>query len=157
MKAVLVEDSQILIPNPTHKNFTRTNEILPKGNVVEGEIKVVEGLKKGEPFNYRLFFTNKNQIIYVKNIKPMETTEVKLGADGNSNPKGDVLTFPSTSNLGPRPIIGTLAGAALGYAAAKYVFKKEGKTKIWFALGGAVVGFIVGKYAQSKAPIKLKK
>lgn len=157
MKAVVAEDAHILIPNPTHKNFTRTNEILPKGNYVEGEVKIVEGLKRGQPFNYRLFYTDKNQIIYVKNIKPMETTEVKLGVDATKQPKGDVLTFPSTSNLGPRPIIGVLAGAAVGYAAAKYVFKKEGKTKIWFALGGAVMGFIVGKYAQSKAPIKLKK
>ncbi len=157
MKAVLTEDAHILIPNPTHKNFTRTNEILPKGNVVTGEIKIVQGLKKGEPFNYRLFYTDKNKIIYVKNIKPMETTEVKLGADSTKQPAGDKITFPSTSNFGKRPIIGVLLGAGLGYGAAKYVFKKEGKTKIWFALGGAVIGFIVGKYAQSKAPIKIKK
>jgi hypothetical protein len=153
MTAEVIEDAQVLIPNPEHKNFTRTNEVIPKGTLLEGEIKVVAGLKRGEPFNYNLFYTTDKKIIYIKYIKPMEKTEVTLGADGAQTPTD--IKLPNTSNLGKYPIGGILVGALAGFALSKHK-KFTGNKKTGAIVVGAVLGFIAGKYIQSKRQVVVK-
>jgi len=77
MRATIIEDATTLIPNKDHRNFTETGVLIPKGTEVEGEIKNISGLRRGKPFVYRLFLTNKKQFIFLNKIKPnMEATEV---------------------------------------------------------------------------------
>ena len=68
IKGVITEDTKTLIPNKEHKNFTETNTIIPKGTIVEGEMKSIQGKRKGEDFLYRVFFTNDGHIIFQNKI-----------------------------------------------------------------------------------------
>ena len=155
MKVVLIEDAPVLIPNPKHQNFTETSEVLSKGTELNGEIKKIVGSRKGEPFTYRLFRTTDDKLIFLNKTKPikMEKTEVTLGADAAQTPTE--IKLPSVSNLGVRPIIGTLVGLAAAY----YYSKKKGFIggKKWIHYGiGAVAGFAVGKYLQSQRKVVVK-
>lgn len=156
MEAVLLEDAQVLIPNKSHQNFTRTNQVLKKGTKVKGEEKVIKGLYRGEPFNYNLFYTDNGEIIYIKHIKPrtMNKTEVTLGADSQTS--ATKIELPGNSNLGKRPIIGVIAGAAIGFGFAKYK-KYDHKKTIMYTAGAAILGFVVAKWVQSHRDIKIAK
>lgn len=135
MEAKLIEDAKVLVPNKEHKNFTETNEELPKGTIVNGEFKSIKGLRRGEPFSYRVFITDKGQILYSNKLKQMEATEVMLGADSAQTPtRVDLLpaeTF-KTSRL-----IFAVAGAIGGY----YYAKKKGGKPTKFAIIGGLAGY----------------
>ena len=152
MKALVIEDTRVLIPNKEHKNFTTSNEIIEAETIVEGEPKNISGLRKGEPFIYKLFYTNDGKIIYIKKIKPMEKTEVVLGAD--SAVTETKVSLPNQSNLGKRPVIGAVIGAVGTYAFCRHKKYDHKKTILYTAIGG-VAGFVVGKYLQSHNPIKV--
>jgi len=66
MRAILTQDANILIPNQEHLNFTESGDVLPKGTIVFGEEKLVEGKRRGEKFTFRLFLTNNKQLIYLQ-------------------------------------------------------------------------------------------
>ena len=152
MKATVIEDASILIPNVDHKNFTDSGSVIPKGEIIEGEIKNIQGLRKGKPFTYRLFITRKEQIIYLNKIKPMDKTEVYLGADARTTPT--VVKMPNESNLGMRPILGTVIGAIAGY----YIAKRKNPSKIkMFTIVGGIAGFAAGKYLQGTGSVLFKK
>ena len=85
----------------------------------------------------------------------MNATEVKLGADSSKGPAPTEVKFPGVSNLGKKPIIGALLGAAAGYGIVRWK-KMEGKKKWFFIIGGGVIGFMAGKYWQSQTPVKIK-
>ena len=155
MKAVTIEDAVVLIPNPEHKNFTATDIKIPKGTEIDGDIKLVNGLRKGEPFQYRLFYTSNNQIIYTNKIKPtkMETTEVKLGADG-ANANAKIINIPA--QLKDRnALIGAALGAAAGFGYANYK-KEDYKKKLMYTLIGAGLGFVAGKMVSKKGLVTIK-
>jgi hypothetical protein len=155
MKVITIEDAVVLIPNAEHKNFTATDVKIPKGTEIEGDIKLVNGLRKGSPFQYRLFYTNNNQIIYTNKIKPinMETTEVKLGADG-ANAPAKIINIPS--QLKDRnALIGAALGAAAGFGYSAYK-KEDYKKKLMYTLIGAVVGFAAGKIVTKRKLVTVK-
>ena len=81
MKAITLADAEVLIPNNDHKNFTFSGQIIKEGTNINGEEVYINGLRRGEPWVYRLFKTDNNQLIYLNKVKTMPTTEVKLGAD----------------------------------------------------------------------------
>ena len=83
MIAVVKEDAKVLTPNKEHKNFTETDELIPEGTQIEGEQKLIEGLRRGEPFTYRVFVTTDNKVLYLNKIEPNMATEVTLGADSS--------------------------------------------------------------------------
>ena len=156
MQVVTCNDSQVLIPNPEHKNFTASDVVIPKGTALAGEVKAIKGLRKGEPFTYRLFYTNKNQIIYTKNIKPvntMERTEVTLSAEGA--PKGAIISIPA-NYLDKNSLIGAALGAAAGFGFAHYKHKSV-KAKVLFACLGAVAGVVAAKVIAKRKSITIKK
>lgn len=139
MEAILITDAKVLIPNGEHKNFTETTEVIRKGNKVSGEIENIQGLRRGEPFTYRLFRTNNNKLIYLNNLDKMNVTEVKLGAD-SSVTSTDVNLIPAETFNKIR-INGLLIGAIGGFAWAKY--KKYDTKKIAMYIGvGALVGYL---------------
>lgn len=151
MKVITVEDTNVLIPNYEHKNFTATDLIIPKGTELVGEVKLINGLRKNQPFQYRLFYTNNNQIIYINKTKPinMETTEVKLGVDAT------VVDIPKQTmdrNLLYGAIIGVIA--AYGYSA--YKNKGAAQRLIYIGFGG-MLGMIAGKLVTKRKGITIKK
>ena len=164
MEQVIVsENVNVLIPNSDHKNFTKGAKVIPQGTTLNGELILINGLRRGAPFQYRLFkIANKNEYIYQKSINQiknnMETTEVKLGAGGDSVVSPTVVTVPSNQKADKTPYIGAVVGAVVGFGVAKYR-KVEGNKK-WIYVGvGAVVGVLAGKmYAKKKnVTVKLPK
>ena len=138
MKVIVNKDSKVLIANNEHKNFTETDQILEEGTILNGNAINVKGLRRGEPFTYRLFVTQNNKILYLNNITPMETTEVTLGADSSVSPTR-VNLVPSET-FSRFKTIGLVAGGFAGFAYAKY--KKQDMKKVAMFIGiGALIGY----------------
>lgn len=151
MKVTTVENAQVLIPNVEHKNFTASDKYIPKGTELHGEVKIISGLRKGKPFQYRLFYTNSNEIIYTNKIKPtnMETTEVKLGADAT------VVNIPKPT-LDRNELYGTILGAIAAFSYCAYKGKST-KEKLVYSAIGAGLGFLAGKMITKKKGVTIKK
>lgn len=147
----VIKDASILVPNVEHKNFTDTGKVIPSQTVITGSPKVIKGLRRGEPFDYKVFVTEKGEIIYLKNIENIPMTEVYLGADAKQS--ATVVSTPNESNLGIRPIAGALIGAASGY----FYAKKNNKNVTTYALVLGIAGFAVGKYLQGLGKVVVSK
>ena len=141
IQAVITEDTKTLTPNKEHKNFTETTTIIPKGTKVEGEMKSIQGKRKGEDFLYRVFFTNDGHIIFqnkISNIMP--TTEVTLGTDASTTPK--LVNLKPAELFNKLKFAGAVIGGISGFAYAKY--KKNDMRKSAMYIGaGAVIGYAV--------------
>lgn len=158
MKIVITtNESKILVPNEEHKNFTATGNIIPPGTTLKGNEIVINGKRRGEPFQYRLFkLENTNQYIYsnnIKNVSEMETTDISLGADANVSPT--VVDIPSTKKKDKTPLIGAVVGAGVGFGYARYK-KMSAKKQLMFVGVGALAGFITGKMIAKKDNVKVK-
>lgn len=152
MQVKLAEDARVLIPNGVHQNFTETNEVIQKDTVLNGEPKVIKGLRRGEEFNYKLFLTENNKLIHLKKTRNMDATEVKLGADSTKQP----TVVNLKQSLAKPAIIGAISGAVIGFGYAKYK-KYETKKIIISALVGAVSGYVVGRVIANTGTIKVGK
>lgn len=138
MKVIVNKDSKVLIANNEHKNFTETDEIIEEGTVLNGNAINVKGLRRGEDFTYRLFVTPKNEILYLNNITPMETTEVMLGADDSvSSTRVNLVPAETFSKV---KTIGLIAGGLAGFAYAKYKKHDMKRVAMWIGVG-ALVGY----------------
>lgn len=147
MKVVVNKDSKFLVANSEHKNFTESNESVEQGTILNGEEKNVLGKRRGEPFSYRLFITKEGKIIYLKNVTPMETTEVTLGADSSVTPTKVNLLPAETFNK--VKTTGIVLGGIAGFAYSKY--KKHDMKKVAMFIGlGAVVGYFAGYVVDRK-------
>lgn len=157
MKVITCSDIPVLIPNEQHKNFTESDVIIPKGTTLTGEFKKITGLRRSEPFTYRLFYTNKDQIIYTKNIKPvtMEKTEVTLSAEGPAQPHSAIINIPK-NYFDRNAMYGAIVGAAAGFGFAHYK-KKSVKQKLLFTCLGAVAGIVAVKVIVKTKSITIKK
>lgn len=150
MQVKLAEDARVLIPNGVHQNFTETEEVIHKDTVLNGEPKVIKGLRRGQPFDYKLFLTENNKLIHLKKTRNMDATEVKLGADSSKQPT--VVNLKQTTLAKPA-IIGAISGAIIGFGYAKYK-KHETKKVGIYALVGAVAGYVVGRVIAHTASVK---
>ena len=154
MKVVTCSDVPVLIPNEQHKNFTESDIVIPRGTTLTGEFRAIKGLRKGEPFTYRLFYTTKDQIIYTKNIKPMERTEVTLSAEGQEKPSA-IINIPK-NYFDKNAMYGAILGAAAGFGFAHYK-QKSVKQKLLFTCLGAVAGIVAVKVVVKAKAITVKK
>lgn len=153
MKVQLKTDANVLMPNKDHQNFTETGETLEEGTIVNGDYKEISGLRRGQPFTYRLFITDKNQIIYQNKTIQMETTEVTLGADAQiSATKVDMKPAENFSKI---KMAGLIGGAIAGFAYCKYKKHDIKKTAMYIGIG-AVVGYGVGYFIDSRRKVTIK-
>lgn len=154
MEIIVTDKAQVLIPNGTHKNFTATKEEVPQGTKLIGEYYVINGLRRGQPFKYRLFkIENSDKYIFTNKTKPMEKTEVTLGADAQVSPTK--VSVPNNTKIVKEHMIGAIIGAGAGFGIAKYR-KVEGNAK-WIYLGvGAVAGYLVGRMIAKKKDVTIK-
>lgn len=154
IEVVTIETAPILIPNLEHKNFTESRLEIPKGVKLLGEFKVINGLRRGKPFDYRVFVTKENEIIYTKNIQKMENTEITLGADAQTQAtKVDIV--PAENSRTIKNVIGGATGGILGYAIAKKQGYNSTKTLICAGVG-AIAGFLIMKQYGKKQGIIVK-
>lgn len=155
VRATVIKDANVLVANNEHKNFTETKEIIPQGSIIFGQIIKIQGLRRGQPFEYRLFRTNDKKLIYLNNLGIMRTTEVTLGADQSQTPTV-VDVKGGKKNFTIYTIGGAIAGASAGWYFAKKIRNMEPKKANMFILGGAILGFFAGKYIEKRKPITIK-
>lgn len=153
----LIEDAVVLIPNKEHQNFTETDEVISAGTKVSGDAKIVKGLRRGKPYDYRLFVTDDNKIIFLNKTKiktNMETREVTLGVGGE---KSIIVNENTPKTLGRPVVLGAIGGALAGYAYCKYK-NHDMKTTGIYALVGGAIGYVAGYLYENKGlSIKINK
>lgn len=155
-KTATIANAPIMLPNIEHKNFTDSGEFIPMGTEITGDNKVVNGLRRGKPFDYRVFITNDGQIIYSKYVTPM-ATEVTMGADAqvSATKVGMVSSETKTTS---RKVVGAVVGGVIGYALAKRGgVKKPFMQQLLFIGGGAIAGYMVGNYFNKNTGIVVEK
>jgi len=152
VKAIVIEDTKVLVPNMAHKNFSETEEVIPKGTTIIGHAQTLQGLRRGQPFNYRLFYIDNNKIIHLNKIKIMNNTETTFGADSQVSPT--VVKVPLQSRLAKASSIGAISGVVIGYGYCKYK-KQDNKKAMTYALIGGVIGFVVGKVIENTRKTKV--
>lgn len=135
----VIKDCNILKANKEHKNFTETKEIFKKGDTLKGRFVNIDGLRRGKPFNYRIFITDDEKIIYQNCIQPMKTTEVMLGADSAQTPT--VIDLTGAERFSKYRTYGLLIGGAAGFAYSKMYKKQDWKKVAMFTILGAGLGF----------------
>lgn len=153
---IVTENAKILIPNKEHKNFTESKTIIPMGSTINGELVEVKGMRKGEPFIYKLFkIKDLNSYLYQNQIKPntMEKTEVTLGADAQVTPTK--VSVPSNKDSNMAQVIGAVLGTGAGFAFAKYR-KVEGNAKYVYMGIGALAGFFVARMVFKRKSLVVK-
>jgi hypothetical protein len=155
MLVEIIEDAPILLPNVEHKNFTNSVDVIPKGTLTDGELKNVNGLRRGSPFNYRVFTTKEGDIIYSKYVKPM-AVEVTMGADSQVSATKVEMT-KSETNTTTRRVIGAVVGGVVGYAVSKRGAQKSFTQQLMYIGGGALAGYLVGNYMNRKTGIVVQK
>ena len=118
IQAIIIQNTNFLIPNKEHKNFTDSSDYARVGEIVKGEFRNVNGLRKGKPFEYRLFFTNNGKILYANCVKAENVpSEIISNADN--------LQTPTLVDLKP---------------AEQFKY-----TAHLIALGGGIAGYYYGK------------
>lgn len=153
MQIIVIEDAKVLVPNKEHKNFTATDLIIPSGTELEGDKILVDGMRRGEPFQYKLFKTNDNRYIYLNKTQPnMATTQVYLGADAQTSPT--IVDVPQPKLLSTTNVVGAIAGYFVGHWYSKKYQKGNPR---YYGLAGAVAGVIVARYIAQKGTIKFVK
>lgn len=139
IEVVANKDTKVLVPNKEHKNFTSTEETIPEGTYLYGEEKRVKGLRRGQPFVYRLFFTDENEIIYLDDV---DKVEAMSNADSQVMPRNvDLATGNTTISLNDKKLLFLLAGGTIGY----FVGKKISSNNTRNIVVGSLAGFLIGK------------
>jgi hypothetical protein len=146
VQAIVLQNTKVLVPNMAHKNFSETEEVIPAGTIITGHAQTLQGLRRGQPFNYRLFYTNDNKIIYLNKTKAMNNTETTFGADSQVTPT--IVKIPLQSRLAKASSIGAISGAIIGYGYCKYK-KQDNKKAMTYALIGGIVGYVAGLVIQN--------
>ena len=136
MKAKVLKDAVVLVPNSEHQNFTYSDETIEEGEIINGKIRLIDGKRKGDPFTYRLFITNDGKILFLNKVQPMETTEVTLGADGDVTPTE--INLRTGEKAVKNNLTGLVVGGLAGFAYSKYKKHDLKKTFMFSALGMAV-------------------
>tara|TARA_R110000751_G_scaffold137239_1_gene240601 strand:- start:149 stop:643 length:495 start_codon:yes stop_codon:yes gene_type:complete len=149
----VTKDATILVPNGDHKNFTETDNYIPKGTELIGELKHIKGKRRGQDFIYRLFQTKSSgNLIYQNSINPIKMTEVQLGADSSVAPTR--IELPNEAKYANAHIIGAVGGSLAGFAIAKKM-KKTKKQVYVFAICGALAGYVAGRMVSGKPVINV--
>jgi len=118
IQAIVIQNCNYLIPNKEHQNFTESNMPVSVGSTIKGEFRNVNGLRKGKPFEYRLFFTKDGKILYANCIRAENVpSEIISNADD--------LGTPTKINFVP---------------AESFKFSAH-----LIALGGGIAGYLYGK------------
>ncbi len=151
MIVTTLENTPILIPNDSHKNFVETDKIVPKGATLDGEFYNVVGKRKGKEFTYRLFKDKDGILIYTKNIKPME---INLNANGEADTR--IVNLPSVKNDILTHSLISVAGGVIAFAVAKKL-GNENKKAFMIAGATAIIGYALASYMNKKQQITVTK
>jgi len=137
-----IDNAVVLVPNKEHKNFTESKDVIPVAKTLVGTFKKINGLRRGKPFEYRVFVTDENKIIYADKVTPqpkeIESNKVATMSIGESK--------IGSSNA----LLYAGVGAALGYLLSRRQSKEINTQTFLYVIGGAVVGYYAGKTFKPK-------
>jgi hypothetical protein len=123
IQAIVCQNTNYLIPNKEHKNFTDSSDEARVGSIVNGEFRNVDGLRKGKPFIYRLFFTKNGKILYANCVNAENVpSEILSGADQSQT--ATMINLKSAESFKYKAHIIAFGGGLLGY----FYGKKQNKT-----------------------------
>lgn len=112
IQAIIIQDTNFLIPNKEHKNFTDSSESAKVGSIITGEFRNVNGLRKGKPFEYRLFFAKDGKILYANCVRAENIpSEIISNADN--------LQAPTLKPTDQSKYLVALVGGIAGYMYGK--------------------------------------
>jgi hypothetical protein len=154
IQAVIVKDTNYLIPNKEHKNFTNSIEDVNEGSVVYGDFKIVSGLRKGKPFEYRLFFTKNGKILYANCIKAENVPSEIISNADNLTASTNIDIKPSLS-INYTPYVIAYGGGLLGYLYGKKQ-KATGANLFIFTAVGAVGAYGIFRLVNSNKSTNTK-
>jgi hypothetical protein len=106
--------------------------------LLKGNFANIEGLRRGEPFTYKLFITEDKNILYQNSVEPMKTIELTSGADSQRTPTLVNLTPAETFNK--VKTAGLVIGAVAGFAYCKYK-NCDTRKSVMYIFAGAVIGY----------------
>jgi hypothetical protein len=138
MEVTVIKDSKYLIPNAQHQNFTESNDVVGEGVMLKGNFANIEGLRRGEPFTYKLFITEDKNILYQNSVEPMKTIELTSGADAQL--KSTVVNLTPAETFSKVKTTGLVLGAVAGFAYCKYK-KCDTIQTVMYIFAGAVIGY----------------
>ena len=130
-QGIIIQNCNFLIPNKEHQNFTESDLAARVGDTIRGEFKNVNGLRKGKPFEYRLFFTNDGKILYANCIRAENiSSEIISNVDN--------LQAPLSVNIKPSEqfkYVAALVGGIAGYLYGKKQNADKNKLITYIAVG----------------------
>jgi hypothetical protein len=132
-----IENATVLVPNKEHKNFTETNEVIPISKTLVGEFKLISGLRRGKPFDYRIFTTDEGKVIYANTVSPQPKEFTTEPVKESSETKKIII-----SN---KAILYTALGGAIGYVVSSQMNKEVNTKTALYVLGGAALGYLISK------------
>jgi hypothetical protein len=138
MEVTVIKDSKYLIPNAQHQNFTESNDVVGEGVMLKGNFANIEGLRRGEPFTYKLFITEDKNILYQNSVEPMKTIELTSGADAQV--KSTVVNLTPAETFSKVKTTGLVLGAVAGFAYCKYK-KCDTRKTVMYIFAGALIGY----------------
>ena len=136
-----IDNAPVLVPNKEHKNFTESSETIPASTTLVGTFKLINGLRRGKPFDYRIFVTDEGKIIYANTVSP-QPKEIESPA------KSDSATAGIKADTLPLLIAGI--GAGVGYMLSKRKSKEITSETIIYIVIGGLVGYYGTKAIQPK-------
>lgn len=151
-----IDNAVVLVPNKEHKNFTESSDVIPISTTLTGTFKVISGLRRGKPFDYRIFETNTGKIIYADAVspQPQEFINQKASEAQTNKPQIATETKASTSEtsneIDSQAIIMIIVGAAAGYYIATRKQKELNAQSYLYIFGGAIIGFYANKLIKPK-------
>lgn len=158
MKANVIEDAKVLIPNKDHKNFTETEEVIEKGTVLEGKETFINGLRRGQPFTYKLFVTKNGKFIYLNKVECMKNTvEVLMNADGKQEVKINTESPKSDDKKTLYMVVGATMGAAVGLGIIAISKRKYSNYQKAAIIGAGIITGACSQAVMYKLCIKNKK
>lgn len=139
-QSIIIQDTKYLIPNKEHQNFTESGIDARLGSIVTGDFKNINGLRKGKPFEYRLFITKDGKILYANCVRAENVpSEILQGADNSQS--ATMVDLKPAENFKYFAHLIALGGGIAGY----YYGKKQNAT------GSNLIKYIVvgsvGAYA----------
>jgi hypothetical protein len=134
IQATIIQDTNYLIPNKEHKNFTDSVEQASVGSTIFGKFQNISGLRKGKSFDYRLFVTKNGKILYANCVKAENIpSEIISNADNLQSASKDNINLNKPFNYSP--YLFALSGALVGYLYGKKKNANQNNLMKYIAVG----------------------
>ena len=140
-QAIVIQNTNYLIPNKDHKNFTDSSYEARVGAILMGKFQNINGLRKGKPFEYRLFITNNGRILYANCVKA-ENVPSEILSNADNIQSTSLSEYNSADSFDYMANVAVFIGGIAGYFYGKKQ-NETGKNLIKYIAVGAVGAYAI--------------